>query len=89
MWLPIEWRGVGNKEESGPFVLRPDRASRNNSRPEGVPDSLQIVCGPVDPFKRIVNLLTKDAARVLLSNEFEPSRPKVAAALKACLLSAE
>src|SRR5262245_25975562 len=60
-------------------MRRPNSASRDNGRPNGVADAFQIMGHGVEPLvpNRLHNLLTKHRCRSALANEPEPMRPQV------------
>ena len=73
-------RGVGHKPEAVPAMGRPDTASWQHCRSEGVALAFQVMSGLVQPFmgNRRRNLLAKNCWRFALADEPEPYWPKVA-----------
>ena len=82
-------RGVGHKPETVPTMGRPDTASWQYSRRDGVAFAFQIMSGFVQPFmgNRGRNLFSKDDWRFALADEPEPYWPEMAFVRLALLLS--
>jgi hypothetical protein len=71
--------GVGHEPYSVPEVRGADARSRQNRRPAGVTNSLQVIENGIKPcFGSLAfNLFSKDDWRTALADEVEPNRPQV------------
>lgn len=71
--------GVGHKPQPVPSVRRPDTASRQYCRPDGVADSFHVRIHSIEPVRasRTRNLLAKDDCRAALADETEPGGPEM------------